>query len=139
MSIPDKAKMDQFAAWVEKHPPPQTPRLANLWAPPVYARETLTERVEPYYSQFHELEMAHPLSWSDGHDAEPDPEWYTPTPKLLALDAELSALRAKAFREVPNPDYDPERAAAWREQQRARFSQKTHYVGQAYTPAAPDP
>ncbi len=122
-----------FAAWVESA---DIPNFAAPWfrafgAPPYVVPITI-ERVEPFATEYDTLHRGHPERYAEY--GPPDSEWYTPTPKLLDLEARLDALYAKAFRGVPNPDYDPERAAAWHEKQRARLSQFDIEVGQSYTP-----
>jgi hypothetical protein len=112
--------------------PNDTPFLANPFGPPKYARKTVTERVEPWATQYDELEREHPDHFLCSEcGGEVDPEFYEPTPKLLALDAQLDALKARGFREVPNPDYDPVRAEEWCAR-RSPLNQKKVTWGQSF-------
>jgi hypothetical protein len=127
---PSEAKKTQFAKWVElageRYP------IADWFGSPQYAQETITERVEPWATQYDEQ------SWELPYDCpecgEPDAKFYTPTPLLVELQDRLEALRRRGFREVPNPDYDPERAAAYWAKQRDRYNQTQITVGQSYAP-----
>lgn len=105
------------------------------WAAPSFVAPTITERVEPWATEYDEVSREHPDFYADFSECgEPDPEFYQSTPRLMALDDRLEALRAKAFREVANPDYDAEQAASWREQQRRRGNQTRIRVGQSWNP-----
>jgi hypothetical protein len=115
------AQLREFAKWVERHEPRHVPILADPFGPPVYAREYLTETVQPWYDRYRALEREHP-SRTDDECPAPDPAWYTPTPRLRDLEDRLDALATHAFRQVPNPDYDPERAAAYWKQRHPRVT-----------------
>jgi hypothetical protein len=112
------------------------PGVTSVFDPPSYTRQTLQERIEPYATEYEELEEEHPDHFSDGD--EPDPEFYQPTERLLRLEAKLELLRRKAFRTVPNPDYDPEGAEKFWQELRERQNQTTIEVGQSYAPEVTD-
>jgi hypothetical protein len=97
---------------------------------PRYVRQTLQEPVEPYYSRWRELKWELPYECPEC--GTPDPQWYTPTQELLDLQTRVRALGNKAFRTVPNPDYDPVRAAEWEEKRKARLNQTKFEWGQSY-------
>jgi hypothetical protein len=139
MSIPDNATIAAAARWIET--PTVTPRDGLDWGsffgPPRYARETISQTVEPYFSEYRALsdEIGETLNADeDGCWDTPDAEWWTPSPAMQAKLGRLAELVGLAWTDVPNPDYDPERAAAWREQREAGFNQVTYSTGQSYHP-----
>ena len=126
-----------FAAWVEAHEPPKKYDILDWvppWHTPDYVEETIEEPVEPYYSQMKALTSQLPYDCPECGG--PEPEFYLPTARLLQLELDISDLEPRAWRTVPNPNYDPERAAAWREKRRFPYDQTTITIGQSY---APDP
>jgi rubredoxin len=119
-----EASLEDMLKWVESPNVHETPILANPFGPPRYAQKTITERIEPFATGYDELWHTHPDYWAcPGCGGQPDPKFYAPTPELLALDAALDELRAKGFREAPNPDYDAGRAAEWK-RKRGPFNQQ---------------
>lgn len=125
-----------FARWVDaydrKH---DYPMLLGFGAVPDYAKRTITERIEPWATNYDELQRELPYDCPECGG--PEKEFYRPTRKLHKLDRRLARLEAKGFREVPNPAYDEERAEAWKQRYRPQpvFAEKI-MVGQAYTPMA---
>lgn len=131
-----KAPTDRarFANWVELHDQ-QYPIARSPFLPPLYTEKTILEPVEPWATQYQQQswELPDECHACDG----PDPTFYTPTPLLIELQDRLAALHRKAFREVPNPDYDPVRAAAYWAKQRERRNQTKITIGQSYSPDIP--
>jgi hypothetical protein len=130
--------------WTEA-PEPITPWLGNPFGPPPYARETIVERIEPYYTRYQNLYAAIGDSlnnWADDDSAYagtwelPNENYWKPTAPMRTMLRELYALEKQAWRTVPNPDYDPVRAKAW-EEKRQRCKSTTMYVGQSYNPEIP--
>jgi hypothetical protein len=110
--------------WVKSLDAHDTPILKSPFGPPLYARKTVTERIEPFATEYDALWKTHPDYWAcPDCGGQPDPKFYAPTLELLALDAALDELRAKGFLEIANPDYDAERAAEWK-RKRAPLNQK---------------
>lgn len=80
---------------------------------PIWARETIEEPVEPYHGIWERLSAIVDAIYA-GHDADDDGDtWWKPSEELLALAALQGDLRRQAFRRVPNPEYDAERAQEW--------------------------
>jgi hypothetical protein len=137
----DDERMRDLAAWLERVEPAHTPSWRAPWQAPDYARETLTEAVHPYVDEYRALDARIRETTGDtGEDPDyalPDPDYWPPAPAMRAMLARLKALRALAWREVPNPAYDPERAAEWWAT-RGPITQTTITVGQSYAPTPPD-
>lgn len=126
--------MARFATWVEQrenHPYPDLDKIgALLGATPLCAQPTIQERVEPFATEYDRLVAQ--LPWFE--DGPPDEEWYTPTPKLVALWDKIDAVKPKAFRTVPNPVYAEACAEAWERDRRKPYGQIDIKVGQSYNP-----
>jgi hypothetical protein len=125
-------------------------RLITKWLPrpgarPLYARETFTAPVEPYYTRYQHLygvigDSLNNWATDDGEGREtwelPNENYWKPTAPMRAMLRELDALEKQAWRTVPNPEYDPVRAKEW-EEKRQRCKSTTMYVGQSYNPEIP--
>lgn len=128
---------EDWAKWVEPEERVTTRDIlawGSLFGPPRYARETITQPVEPYYSQHKALrwEISETLTNDEyGNWSVPDPEWWTPTPAMQAKLDQLADLESKRFAEVPNPDYDPLLAEEWRQR---RHRPTVIETGQSYNP-----
>jgi hypothetical protein len=128
-------------------------RLITKWLPrpgarPLYARETFTAPVEPYYTRYQHLygvigDSLNNWATDDGEGREtwelPNENYWKPTAPMRAMLRELDALEKQAWRTVPNPEYDPVRAKEWEEKVANRYQSTTHYVGQSYTPLLTPP
>jgi hypothetical protein len=123
----DREKLRQ---WLDAQEMRDLPDFGFPWVRPRYAQTTIQQRIEPYATQYDDL--ARDLPWFE--DGEPDPEFYQPTPRLLALEAQLDDLRTQGFREVPNPDYDDDRARAWEAKWVRPYNAATIEVGQSSHP-----
>jgi hypothetical protein len=125
-----------FARWIAALEPPVITPLLSRWGPPLYARETLYRQVQPYYDQYDDLyrEIGATLGTDDetGFWEQPDPKFWKPSRKMAKRLRRLAALREKMWEILPNPDYDPVRAAAWKEQH--TYNQQQIKVGQSYHP-----
>jgi hypothetical protein len=129
---PDKQAL--FAKWLDALETRDYPATRLLWGRPLYAQETITERIEPFATQYDEV--SDQLPWFE--DGPPDPEFYTPTKRLRRLWNKLDTLKPLAFRQIPNPDYDPIRAMEWKANRRKPFDQVKIQVGQSYNPPPPE-
>lgn len=119
--------MKDLSAWLDAREPPHTSPLLQGFGPPRYALRELHERVEPWATYYDEARRE--LPWHEY--GEPDPLFYQPTPLLIELQDRVDALGRKAYRVVPNPDYDPERAEEWY-RQRGPINQVKMEWGQSY-------
>jgi hypothetical protein len=129
-----------IARWIEigSKDYPVLDWLPRPFARPLCTRETIQEPVEPYYTSLQSLKSQLPYECSEC-GGEPDPAFYQPTEKLLNLQKGIAALEPKAWREIPNPAYDPEKAAAWEKDRSVRFNQTRIEVGQSYNPEVNHP
>lgn len=126
----DKEKIDMLNRWVEKHD--ATPFFDALFAPPPdYTRRTIQEPIEPYHAIYVQVDA---LLTSIERDV--DEDYWEPGANYYALDQIRSDLRDLAFRTVPNPEYDEERAELWHEAHPGRrpWNSTTMVTGQSYNP-----
>ena len=129
------AGQEAIKRWAEWAPAtPVTEWLPSPYRRPDYARATITERIEPWATKYEAILSLLPGNHyaDEEDDREPDPDFYRPTQRLRRLQRKRTRYHAKGFHEVPNPDYDAERAAEW--EKRMRWSQTTYTIGQSYTP-----
>lgn len=142
------SRADLLARWLApgNH---YTPITITEWLRPYriprHVHATVSERVEPYWSRLQALEAEADRYFGayedeDGqvrrHDLPPDRAYWQPTDTAKAFLRRWKrrdALAEKALRQVPNPDYDPERAAAY------WAARTTITTGQSYTPRPDDP
>ncbi len=123
-------KRDVLAAWTEKEI--TTPFFDALFAPPPgYTRKTINEPIEPMHGVWQDL-----TSLIDAICKDVDEAYWESNDHYWALEALREKVEPLAFREIPNPEYDEERAEAWHKAHPGRrpvFS-KTITIGQSYNP-----
>jgi hypothetical protein len=128
--------------WTDKFETKEVPVTSLIWGAPLYALKTLTERVEPYWSKYTDLyhTIGETLSTDENGDWElPSENYWKPTGPMRDMLRRLEAYRVQAWRVVPNPDYDPVRAAEWEGQRRKPFDQTKITIGQSYHPSVSTP
>lgn len=116
--------------WVEKEV--HTPLFDALFAPPpIYTRKTIDEPIEPMYAVWQDL-----TNLIDAIRGDVDEDYWEPNDNYWALEKLREKVEPLAFREVPNPDYDDERAEAWHtaHPRRRPYNNVTMYIGQSYNP-----
>jgi hypothetical protein len=109
----------EFVDWVEATDVPETPllRTGPPWGHdiPAYYWPTIRVKVEPFHALHERLaEVLADIS----HD---DDEFWSPSPEYLSLEALRHDLYRLALETVPNPDYNAEQAAAYREEHPEKF------------------